>query len=104
MAIAERPQVTLIETNRVSISTNWSTFPAVNDSSREDVVEHHEDGLWTVTNPETGIFGSGPDKESAFEDFEHALLGHLTTLLQSDSLSDGLRAQLGYLLTRLRVS
>ena len=115
MAVAERPPVNFVETDRLmssayetdrlSFSTNWSTVSAGADSSRQDVVEHHADGLWTVTNPETGIFGSGLDEDAAFADFEMALLGHLDILSKSlDSLSEGLRSQLDYLLTRLRVS
>ena len=68
--------------------------------SFQDVLEEH-DGRFTVSNPETGIFGVGDNPRAAFEDFERALREHLDVLSRQDALSEDLVVQLRYLQQRL---
>lgn len=86
----------------VDLSLSASATNIAVSTSDEDKLTF-EDGIWTVVNPETGIFGSGESPEAAYEDFEHALLGHLRVLREDEALSPGLSASLEYLQHRLRV-
>jgi hypothetical protein len=88
-------------TLRVEASAVFESWSNVVESwSNQEIVEEH-DGHWTVRNPETGIFGSGPDRDAAVEDFERALREHLDVLGRQAELSDDLTAQLVYLRQRL---
>jgi hypothetical protein len=80
------------------VSVRWSTFHL--SSSFPDILEQHGDS-WTVRSPETGIFGSGPDPQAAYDDFRRALREHFEVLSAQDSLSEALEAQLLYLKQRL---
>jgi hypothetical protein len=77
---------------------SWSNV--VESWSDREVAEEH-DGYWTVRNVETGIFGSGPDRDAAFADFERALREHFDVLESQNELSEDLAAQLIYLRQRL---
>ena len=87
-----------LESGASVVIESWSNV--VVSWSDQDVVEQQE-GYWTVRNRETGIFGSGPDREAAVEDFERALREHFDVLERQDELSDDLAAQFGYLRQRL---
>ena len=65
-----------------------------------EIAEEH-DGYWTIHDPVTGIFGSGPDRETAHADFERALREHLDVLERQHELSPELSSQLAYLRQRL---
>ena len=69
----------------------WST-----DIVPEPELEPHDD-YWTAVDPETGIFGSGPDRDAALEDLRQALHEHLEVLDRQEALSEELWAQLVYL-------
>lgn len=52
---------------------------------------------FTVSEPETGIFGIGRDLPSALQDFRVALGEHRDVLESSEALSEDLRRQLRFL-------
>jgi hypothetical protein len=64
-------------------------------SAAFDVAE--SDGVWTVTDRETGIFGAGPDEDAALRDFVSALTEHRDVLERQEALSEELETQLRYL-------
>jgi predicted RNase H-like HicB family nuclease len=78
-------------TASLEIRTSWSG---------EVTLEEHN-GYWAAADPETGIFGSGPDVLSAVQDLQQALQEHLDVLGRQEALSDDLAAQLDYLCRRL---
>jgi hypothetical protein len=78
----------------------WAPSIIVNSWSNQEIFEEHED-YWTVRDRETGIFGSGPTREAALEDFQRALRDHFNVLTRQAELSDDLAAQLVYLRQRL---
>lgn len=59
------------------------------------------DGIWTVRDLQTGVFGTGADRQAALEDFDAALHEHLDVLERQPSLSEALQGQLHYLRGRL---
>jgi hypothetical protein len=71
----------------------------VSISSAEAIEE--TDGVWTVRDLETGIFGSGDSELEALRDFRVALDEHRDVLERQPVLSDDLAAQLAYLRFRL---
>jgi len=88
-------------TLQLGASVVFETWSNVVESwSNQEIVEEHDD-YWTVRNPETGIFGSGPDRDTAVKGFERALREHLDVLERQAELSDDLTAQLVYLRQRL---
>lgn len=62
--------------------------------------EEHEDVV-TVTETQTGIFGSGDDIVAALRDVRAALREHLDVLDRAPELSPGLAEQRDYLRARL---
>lgn len=58
---------------------------------------HTENGGFLATEPMTGIFGFGRDRNEALRDLFRALHEHQDVLQRQGSLSAGLRAQLDYL-------
>ena len=80
------------------VAPTWTNAPA--KISTQEIVEERE-GYWTVRDPQTGIFGSGPDRDAAFDDFGHALHEHYDVLARQDALSEELTLQLAYLRQRL---
>lgn len=67
----------------------------VSISSAEEIAD--TDGLWTVRDIATGIFGSGSSEAEALRDFYSALFEHRDVLERQSELSDDLAAQLAYL-------
>lgn len=57
----------------------------------------NHDGLVTLQDPFTGIFGSGADETAALLDYRAALDEHLDVLSRQERLTPGLAAQLAYL-------
>jgi len=60
------------------------------------------DGVWTVRDLATGIFGTGDSEAAAFRDFRDALIEHRDVLERQDALSAELKSQLEYLRRTLR--
>lgn len=87
--------------------SNWSAVSAVTASAavitcdpkttRSGIEIEEHAGYWTVVDPDTGIFGSGPDESMALEDFFRALREHLDVLSRQEHLSEALNRQLEYL-------
>lgn len=78
----------------------WGTqtlglHPLLSFSAALEVAE--SDGVWTLADRETGIFGAGPDQDSAARDFAAALREHRDVLERQATLSEELQAQLRYL-------
>lgn len=61
------------------------------------------EGLATVVNAETGIFGAGDTTANAARDFLAALHEHLDVLTRQERLSDELQRQLGTIQSYLPV-
>ena len=102
MAVVERSGEELVQSrNRGSSAISGVTVGQYGQTSLSgDVLEEHE-GLWTVRDLETGIFGSGHDPQAALVDFEAALHEHLDVLERQPALTAELEAQLRYLRVRL---
>lgn len=96
LALARNPGVN--RTNRVA-RLSLSDSPVMTFSAAELVEE--VDGVWTVRDLETGIFGTGSERATALDDFEAALREHLDVLERQPALSEELQAQLRYLRIRL---
>jgi hypothetical protein len=86
-----------IQTTRES---EWTASVSHQSSASNDVLEE-QDGYWTVTNAQTGIFGSGPTPDDAFSDFAAALREHLDVLERQDALAPALAEQFAYLRGRI---
>lgn len=59
------------------------------------------EGVWTVLDRRSGIFGSGDSPNEAIVDFNRAVREHRDVLEAQPDLSVDLRAQLDYLRDRL---
>lgn len=98
MAVLDRTgeDITRSQTGRVYVTLSNAEVTL----SALDLVEVH-DGVWTVRDVLTGIFGSGADRDAAMADFEDAQREHLAVLEGQDALSPELSWQLAYLRNRL---
>lgn len=81
-------------------ASNLSRYVVLSYSTNEVVAEN--EGLWTVRDLHTGIFGAGDDVDTATDDFHLALREHLDVLERQPDLSEGLEAQLRYLRDRIQ--
>jgi hypothetical protein len=89
-----------------TVATVWSSSQILVAASEtastwSGPIVEKQDGRWIICDPETGIFGSGPNEPSALSDFEQALRDHLDVLSRQEALSPELQAQLTYLRWRL---
>ena len=91
MTLTYAPAVT-----NFSAAAALSSEPAPKTTWSRIEIEQHE-GYWTVQDPETGIFGSGPDDTAALVDFGRALREHFDVLSRQEGLSVELAHQLDYL-------
>jgi predicted RNase H-like HicB family nuclease len=98
---------TVFTTARASASiqttrdNEWTVSVSHQSSALSNDVLEEQDGYWTVTNAQTGIFGSGPTPDDAFSDFAAALRDHLDVLERQDALAPALVEQLAYLRGRI---
>jgi hypothetical protein len=89
----------ILKSFTIVFSTAQATSAESSTTSSGDVLENHGD-YYTVTNGETGIFGTGATPDDAFSDFAHALREHLDVLERQEALTQALQAQLRYLRRR----
>lgn len=86
---------------RVVAGVYWVDGQAIARPVRVAVAAMGADGL-VVSEPTTGIFGSGATLDAAIDDFRAALLEHRAVLEDSGPLSDDLRDQLEFLKRHLK--
>jgi hypothetical protein len=98
MALAERELEAIEGSNVRSLVYGAPSLQAslvVTVSSALEISE--SEGVWTVRDRETGIYGAGSTDAEALRDFRLALAEHRDVLERQPALSSDLAAQLEYL-------